>query len=262
MRGIDRNLIKWIAMISMFIDHAGFRLIIGDSGAPVYLRAVTHILGRLAFPLFCFLLVDGFMRTRSKDKFFLRLLIWAIVSEIPYDLMVHGRVFYFNDQNVLWTLLFGFSFMWMADLIKSLDWYKEDKVSKTIGVLMQVIVGIIMVFAARFCKCDYGGAGVVFIILGYIFSDYSKKQPYIGPYKTMLFGYLIGYALLAIRYYSTIYAFPGALLIWQYQGKAGKRMPRWLGYSFYPLHMTVITAFAFVIHLASGGAYGGRFALY
>ena len=261
MRGVDRNLIKWIAMLSMLIDHAGYRLIYGDIGAPVYIRTVTHILGRLAFPLFCFLLVDGFMRTRSKEKFFLRLLIWAIVSELPYDLMVHSRVFYFNDQNVLWTLLFGFGYMWVADFIKQQEWYKEDKLNKTIGVLLQVITGIIVVFAAEFCKSDYAGVGVIFIILGYVFSDYSKRQPTIGTFPTMLFGYLIAYALLAMAYYSTIYAFPGAILIWQYKGKAGKRIPRWLGYSFYPLHMAILAAIAYVLYVTSGGAYGAGFAL-
>lgn len=249
-------------MISMVIDHVGYRLIFGDSTVATYIQASMHIIGRLAFPLFCFLLVDGFMRTRSREKFFLRLLIWAIVSEIPFDLLLSRRVFDFNNQNVLWTLLFGFGFMWVADLIKSLDWYKADKHNKTVGILLQVLIGIIMVFAAEFCKSDYEGAGVLFIIIGYVFSDYSKKQPLFGTFPTMLLGYLIGYMLLAMRYYSAIYALPGAILIWQYKGKAGKRMPRWLGYSFYPLHMIIIDGIAYIVYMASGGGYGKAFSLY
>jgi len=67
---------------------------------------LTHD-GRLAFPIFAFLAVEGYFHTRSFKRYALRMLLFAVLSEVPFDLMYGGTVFYPVHQNVIWTLLLG-----------------------------------------------------------------------------------------------------------------------------------------------------------
>ena len=67
--------------------------------------------GRLAFPIFAFLVAEGFVRTRSRARYARRLLIFAIVSEVPFDLLAAGRLVYPLRQNVLWTFLIALGCM-------------------------------------------------------------------------------------------------------------------------------------------------------
>ena len=96
--------LKVIACLTMLIDHAAvvFR---ADISADAYW--VMRGVGRLAFVIFCFFIVEGFIRTRSRGAYALRLGLFALLSEIPFDLMVYGRVMEMSGQNVYLTLLLG-----------------------------------------------------------------------------------------------------------------------------------------------------------
>lgn len=102
-----------VGIITMFIDHLGLAVIgrfIFSGVRPEYLYSVYSVMrsiGRLAFPIFCFLLVEGFDKTRSKANYLFRLGIFALVSEIPYDLAFSARVLEFGHQNVYFTLFLG-----------------------------------------------------------------------------------------------------------------------------------------------------------
>ena len=112
-KGISAATLKWIALITMTIDHfaaSGLfsQLAYGMVGWRLadQLYMLLRIIGRLAFPIYCFLLAEGFRHTRSRERYALRLGLFALISEIPFDLAACHVVWDWNDQNVFFTLLF------------------------------------------------------------------------------------------------------------------------------------------------------------
>ena len=108
-----RSFLKITAMLSMLCDHIAFVLVPAESYPSLYyfMRAV----GRIAFPLFCFMLVEGFIYTHNREKYIIRLAVFAVISEIPFDLSAGGGVLCWDSQNVMWTLLIGFIVMYAID---------------------------------------------------------------------------------------------------------------------------------------------------
>lgn len=128
-RGISGSTIKIIAVIAMLIDHTaavvmireimarGFQeaalggqsLLLGwlmENGVLFYGYEIMRMIGRLGFPIFCFLLVEGFQRTRDVKKYALRLGLFALISELPFNLAVTGRLWYSGYQNVYFTVYY------------------------------------------------------------------------------------------------------------------------------------------------------------
>ena len=99
MKGIKTFLLKWIAIISMLIDHIGAVLFPWCEW--------MRIVGRLAFPIFAYLLVEGFVYTKDVKKYLVRLGLFALISEIPFDLAFFGTVFAPVHQNVFFELFCG-----------------------------------------------------------------------------------------------------------------------------------------------------------
>ncbi|MBQ7785383.1 MAG: hypothetical protein IJ381_04455 [Clostridia bacterium] len=103
-------LLRMIALISMMIDHAGLALF-PDVG-------LFRCIGRLAFPIYCFLLVQGYLHTHDLSAYGRRLLLLAILSEIPFDLLIFGRFASPIEQNVLFSLLFALMALYCTDALK------------------------------------------------------------------------------------------------------------------------------------------------
>ncbi|MCM1191318.1 MAG: conjugal transfer protein TraX [Butyrivibrio sp.] len=139
-KGIPGSTVKIIAVAAMLIDHVAAalltRLILvrGYYGAVwdvqsyqtwmqknwllFYGMQLMRTIGRLGFPVFCFLLVEGFQKTRNVKKYAFRLGLFALISEVPFDLALAGRVWYSGYQNVYFTLLIGILTLWIFDIIK------------------------------------------------------------------------------------------------------------------------------------------------
>lgn len=221
--------LKWIAIITMFMDHSAKLLYVPqnmiDSFTPgmadfyTYLIKVFDVflvLGRLSFPLFCFLLVEGFIHTSNVKKYFLRLLIFALISEIPYDMTFQLSYFSIERQNVFFTLLIG--------LVVLIGLKKfEERTPRNLLISLGIIgVGI---FIAEFLQTDYGGwIGILLISVLYILREYPLVRC------------LAGCAVILQNSISGMFSF---IFIYFYNGKRGRQW-KYLFYWFYPLHLLLL----------------------
>ena len=199
--------------------------------------------GRLAFPIFAFLVAEGFVRTRSRARYARRLLIFAIVSEVPFDLLAAGRPVYPLRQNVLWTFLIALGCMQL------LEWAKADPRPAARFVLSAgaVLGGFL---AGTAFMVDYFGPGVWTVLAFHFFRGDDWRQR-LGQLLCLLFlnGWLLaGQTVLPGGLALPIQAFAVLALpfIWLYRGRQGPhgRAVRWLFYGFYPAHLLVLAAAA------------------
>ncbi|MCI8598340.1 MAG: conjugal transfer protein TraX [Lachnospiraceae bacterium] len=222
--------LKWIAIGTMFIDHIGACLlevfvmnVYGNSPLAGQIDNLMfwyeidrglRLVGRIAFPIFCFLLVVGALHTRNLNKYMGRLAVFAFISEIPFDLAFHNQLFYWGSQNVYFTLLIGLGAIWIL---------KNEKHKSLWGMIGLVF----LVLGAQYCKTDYGAVGVLVIIFMYVFRDY----PWLRCLASV--GTLVGLSTLEIP---AVLAFGGIAL---YNGERG-RQPRYFFYAFYPIHLLLL----------------------
>ena len=207
--------LKIIACAAMCIDHACRALIPGTSVSVI----LTGTVGRIAFPIFAYLLLEGFLHTRSRKKYALNLLIIALISEIPFDLALHHKWIYWGRQNTCFTLLLGLLFFICLE--------KFEKENKS---LLIIITTVGFAAAFWFAKVDYGiAACVVFLLI------------YILRYQTPWFAALIASSVLLVGFRT-----PGAYLcvipLYLYNRKRGS-VPvavKYLFYAFYPAHLLIL----------------------
>ena len=217
---LDGSLLKLLAVVLMIQDHVASillyntRYILFSIGTRVYdLYDVMRIIGRLSFPIFAFLLVEGFMHTRSVKRYAGNLLLFAILSEIPWDLAHSGKLLY-GGQNVMFTLLFGLLGVWV---IRD---FQSDK--KKLLALLLGLLALSVVFRA-----DYGCAGFGFVLLLYLLRDQK------------IFRCIVGSCFLPDRWIAGLAFLPISL----YNGKRGFIHSKPLKYAFYliyPLHLLVL----------------------
>ncbi len=236
--GLTGSHLKWIAIITMLIDHIGAALLelgllpkIADAvlagNSFDYVMADYHFwyrfddvlraIGRLAFPIFCFLLVEGFLHTKNVKKYALRLGLFALISEIPFDLAFNGRFLEASYQNVFYTLLIG---LLMLIGLK----YFEETLPPHISWL-RFIVALTCILLAVFLRTDYDAFGIMLIFLLYEFRSLPKLRCIAGAIL-MLFNSTTG--CLAF------------LLVWFYNGERGKQLPKYFFYAFYPVHLILL----------------------
>ncbi len=203
---INTFTLKMIAIVAMLIDHVGAVIF------PQYIE--LRIIGRLAFPIFAYTLVEGFIHTHDVFKYMKRLGILALLSEIPFDLAFFGTVLEFSHQNVFFTLFLGILMLYL--LIQT-----PSKVRK-------VIVVIAMFLLSECLHTDYSSMGLLMILVYYYFRE-KKVIKYIGIaiINIFLMGYIQSYAVLAI------------LPIMLHNGEQGPKCKKFF-YGFYPVHLLAI----------------------
>lgn len=205
--------LKLIAVISMLIDHTGAVLFPEE----VWFR----IVGRLAFPIFCFLIAEGYTHTRNVKRYAFRLFLFALLSEIPFDLLFFDSWFDISGQNVFFTLFLGLCAVWVADILKS-RW----------PVPAFLCAGLFAAAAQLLCT-DYGAFGVALIVAFFLCRDKDFL-------KTAAFLLLnTGDALLNDSMVQ-LYAAPAVLPILLYNGKPGKYRLKVFFYLFYPCHLLIL----------------------
>lgn len=224
-KGISGSTLKLIAIVTMLIDHTAAVILERIDTGFVY--QLMRSIGRLAFPIFCFLLVEGFLHTRSVKKYALRLAAFALISDIPFDLALAGKPFDFRNQNVYFTLLIGLLVMMGLQYInvKAVD--KKSSFQKANIIFADFAVLSVGVVLAEFLKTDYAGFGVLTIAVMY----WLRRERFLSM--------MVGCFTLTIMSINEFPAFLVLYPIWFYNGKRGLNL-KYIFYAFYPVHLLIL----------------------
>ncbi len=244
-KGIPGSTLKIIAITTMFIDHIGaviferiltangFYLInmndaqsfsdfMDKNGTVFILDTVFRLIGRLGFPIFCFLLIEGFLHTRNVWKYAFRLFLFAIVSEVPFDLAFRSSMFSIGYQNVFFTLLMGLLAITLIQMAE-----KKLSANKVLQYLLIVPITVVFMLIAGFLRCDYGSMGVLTIVIMYLFR------------KSRIWEMAGGCAVLTCMSLSEITAFIALIPVYKYNGERGLNL-KYIFYAFYPVHLLLL----------------------
>lgn len=249
-KGLSGSTLKLIAIVAMFIDH--FAAIILDR----YLVSIgilslnqdtvllpenrtmliiycidlaMRLIGRLGFPLFCFLLVEGYYHTRNKAKYGMRLAMFALISEIPFDLGFKSQVLEFTYQNVFFTLFFGFVMIWGIDEFNMQMKEKfEGKLRLFLCILGTVSITVAGGVIVELLKTDYASIGVITIVLMFLL----HKKSFAGSMA-------LGCLALTVRMPVEITSFITVPLVAKYNGTRGLKL-KYFFYLFYPVHILLL----------------------
>ena len=218
---LNKLTLQIIAMVSMLIDHIGVALL------PY---TVLRCIGRLAFPIFAYFIAEGFARTHSFPKYLLRMTLFALLAEIPFNLMNTGEIWAWHYQNVLWTFCLALL------CLRGLAYCKEKCENLTLRIVLTTLVCLAGYTAGFLLHVDYSGWGVLLVIGFSLCRELPGYYRYGGELLCMVafavigFGGIEAFALLALP------------LLWLYNGKPGKQSKtiQYTCYAFYPVHLLVL----------------------
>ncbi len=224
--GFSGSTLKLMAIIIMLIDHTGATVIHSIAALPAVLRDhelrvlwqqiynVSRSIGRLAFPIFCFLIVEGFIHTRSLSRYALRLFLFALISEIPFDIALKGSWYYPSSQNVFFTLLIGLL------VLIGIRYLTDNGTRRLLLALIPLAAGMAL---AWWLKTDYSYKGVFLIAVLYLLRN-SRLYQCIG-----------GAAAISWELPAPLAFIP----IYFYNGERGFSM-KYFFYFFYPVHLMIL----------------------
>lgn len=225
---LSGSTLKIMALAIMLIDHVGAVIVQRTMWMPGFdhdfwnsLYLPLRYVGRLAFPIFCFLLVEGYVHTSDVKKYMRRMLLFALISEIPFNLAITGKLIDLNYQNVFLELAFGIGAMFCLELVeKNLNNYFLQVISR---------LGVIAVFAiaAESFNFDYGLYGIISIIALYAFRQNKMMQLLAGAIS-FCWEPVAPWAFLMIAFYN---------------GKRGRKL-KYIFYAFYPAHLLILYVIA------------------
>lgn len=265
-RRLDGGMLKWIAVVTMLVDHVTCCFLetvhTADGASLLFslphgelLDALGRGIGRTAFPIFCFLIVEGYLHTRSRGKYLLRLLVFALLSQWPF-----GQLFFVWSGgfhgSVMLTLGMGVLALWIIDEMtfsllglriaprwgamerRAGDWSGEGLYESP---LVRVLVWAVTCAASVGGLCrvseqlqtDYSTAGIVLILLFYVLWRFRMLSVLAG------YLWLAGYYLVSSGNEAEIFALAGFLLIGCYNGGRGKQY-KYFFYFFYPVHLLIL----------------------
>ena len=219
---LNGDQLKYIAFASMLIDHANKAIILPylEVGSTLSkISSIFDVLGRIAFPLFSFFIVEGFFRTHSRKKYLLNLLFFAVISEVPYD-MFSSKVFLeFRLNNVLFSLALSLISIWILDEFRN----KFEEKLGNFWILFSIPLLIVMYFVSIFVSGDYDFHAILTAFFFYIFYD--------KPLTSAFFAYIS-----IIKEWWSILGFGLTIM---YNGKKGKQN-KIFNYLFYPVHLFIL----------------------
>ena len=262
-------MIKLIAMGTMFCDHLGYVI------KPAY--TYMNVIGRIAFILFAFQIALGYRKTKDISKYFFRLIIFAVIAQIPYHLYLQTIGFPIN-LNIIFTLFSGL----LTILVWDMDVYKDKKVIKVavgnsdkklskkgkdkkykgltfpefcgVWIFKIALIATVLILS-NIAKMDYGILGILTILGIHIFYPFDKKE---RAYKIPLYVFLVfAFGMLdnmelfknipiEMSIFTVLAVVLSGLITLLYNGKKGPNI-KWVGYLFYPLHLLLLVGLSFII---------------
>jgi hypothetical protein len=224
-----------LAMALMLMDHMWATVLPGQSW-------LTWA-GRVAFPIFAFMAVEGYFRTGSFKKYMLRLLIFAVISEVPFNLLYNDSAIYPFHQNVLWTFMIGLLCIRLMEFVR-----KKGKM--WLYILTCVLATAAGYLLGTVLMVDYYGAGVLTVLTFYFFRD-RKWYSLIGQIAALIYiniymlkGLYVPVTVLGreVDIYQQSLALLALIPIWLYKGRQGhhSRPFQYACYAFYPAHMLAL----------------------
>lgn len=220
---LSGSALKVLAVLIMLLDHGAFVLLsqspkamtpffyLGQTGISAY--RICRDIGRAAFPIFCFLLIEGFLHTKNRKKYGQNLLLFALISEIPWNFMF-ANTWRYEKQNVFFTLFLGYL------AFCALDHFKNQE-------LMQLFCMLGLFAVSYFLRADYGWKGYVFLLILYVLRNKKASQAFLGS-CWLSYEWKACFAFLPINMYNGQRGF--------IRGKFSK----YFFYVFYPLHITIL----------------------
>ena len=254
--------VKLMAILTMLVDHAAIILVwpiyqttllfwgAADAQTWAQLYDVMRVVGRVAFPLFCFLLAEGFAHTHSRPKYAWRLFLFALISEWPFDFALYDSPLEFREhQNVMFTLLIAFLALWAADalgeLIDAALTRRRGAEAPDTRTLTPAKAACTVAFAlvgaavANVFEVDYHEFGVLLVCALYLGREH-------GWVRLVLAGTCIGWYCISHASMLEAWALLGVCVTLLYNGRRGRSM-RWFFYVFYPAHLLVLAGIAAVM---------------
>ena len=231
--GFTSNMLRTIAVILMLSDHIWATYM-------SFGNWMTYI-GRMAFPIFAFQIAEGFVHTSNFKKYALRLLGFALVTEIPFNLFYSSRWFNPYHQNVLFTLLLGLLAIYVIDKAK------KNRTAKNIA--LSVLWLVLICIAATLGFVDYGFLGMVTVVMFYLLRDFPFA--WLAQLVAMVLinvvffeGQVFPIEILGRNFEIPLQGFAvfSLIPIWLYGGRKGKssKIMQYGFYAFYPVHMLIL----------------------
>ena len=227
--GINANQLRVLAMFLMLLDHLWATLVPGNFW--------MTCLGRLAFPIFAFQISEGFFHSADRRRYAKRLFLFALLSEVPFDLIYGGTMLYPFHQNVMFTLLLGL----LACCV--IDRARRERTARAVlrgalsvaGLFLLSLVGMV----------DYGWKGVVTVVAFYLLRDFPFA--WLAQIAALVLLNIVLFKgqtipLLGWDFPTQGFAVLALLPIWLYNGRrgGGGKTLQTAFYAFYPVHMLVL----------------------
>lgn len=234
---VNGTALKALAMVLMFLDHVCWSI--------AFDHQWMTCAGRLAFPLFAFLIAEGYDHTRDFKRYLKRMFLFALLSELPFNLMTGGGVFNPVHQNVMFTFCIALLLLRQMDKAWQRSWWQ--------GVFAAVLGGCLGYGLGFLTFVDYYGYGVitvlVFWLAGKVRFGWLLELVALGYFNLELMGgmsYIVELWGREIWVPQQAFALLALIPIWLYNGRRGPGGKKWqyFGYAFYPAHMLMLSLLA------------------
>ena len=236
--------LKYVAALFMFIDHAAvamMQIVYASKGTEIYanVNVLTKIynvmrhIGRFSFPVFCFFIVEGYCRTRSRSKYLLKLIVFGVISQIPFEkaLFTEASISKGNYLNVFFTLALGLMSIWLMDAVLFGRYAEIPERIKNWPIVLRALLVVAAIVAicyiSNYFHTDYRYGGILVIIVLYLLWS--------NPGGSCSAAYVV----LCAYNKSEVWCLPAIILLMMYNGNRGKQF-KYFFYFFYPAHLTLL----------------------